>query len=72
MGTNRFVLLGDFNLLEINWLENEASGDINALHVVVLNALRTASSINMYLSQPDSEMNRVLLLILCSLRRSMM
>ena len=30
-GNNKFVLLGDFNLPEINWRENEASGDINAL-----------------------------------------
>ena len=30
-GNNKFVLLGDFNLPEISWRENEASGDINAL-----------------------------------------
>ncbi len=28
---NRILLMGDFNIKEINWAENEAQGDINTL-----------------------------------------
>ena len=28
---NRILLMGDFNIKEINWEENEAEGDINTL-----------------------------------------
>ena len=30
-GTNRILLMGDFNVKEINWSEDEAAGSINAL-----------------------------------------
>ena len=45
---NRILLMGDFNVKEINWIEVEATGGRNLYHTDSMNALKIAFCTSMY------------------------